>query len=101
MLQRLSIPLAHVKADKISEHLLNEIRQIIYSLYQAKEITKKVYNNIMHSIKLKYNIDTIFLNSGNSSTSDPQRLLVNIIVKINLKSSDEDVALTNLSIYYK
>ena len=55
----------------------------------------------MHSIKLKYNIDTIFLNSGNSSTSDPQRLLVNIIVKINLKSSDEDVALTNLSIYYK
>ena len=99
MLQRLSIPLAHVKADKISENLLNEIRQIIYSLYQAKEITKKVYNNIMHSIKLKYNIDTIFLNSGNSSTSDPQRLLVNIIVKINLKSSDEDVALTNLSIY--
>ena len=101
MLQRLSIPLAHVKADKISENLLNEIRQIIYSLYQAKEITKKVYNNIMHSIKLKYNIDTIFLNSGNSSTSDPQRLLVNIIVKINLKSSDEDVALTNLRIYYK
>ena len=101
MLQRLSIPLAHVKADKISENLLNEIRQIIYSLYQAKEITKTVYNNIMHSIKLKYNIDTIFLNSGNSSTSDPQRLLVNIIVKINLKSSDEDVALTNLSIYYK
>ena len=101
MLQRLSIPLAHVKADKISENLLNEIRQIIYSLYQAKEITKKVYNNILHSIKLKYNIDTIFLNSGNSSTSDPQRLLVNIIVKINLKSSDEDVALTNLSIYYK
>ena len=53
MLQRLSIPLAHVKADKISENLLNEIRQIIYSLYQAKEITKKVYNNIMNSIKLK------------------------------------------------
>ena len=101
MLQRLSIPLAHVKADKISENLLNEIRQIIYSLYQAKEITKKVYNNIMHSIKLKYNIDTIFLNSGNSSTSDPQRLLLNIIVKINLRRSDEAVALSNLSIYYK
>ena len=101
MLQRLSIPLAHVKADKISENLLNEIRQIIYSLYQAKEITKTVYNNIMHSIKLKYNIDTIFMNSGNSSTSDPQRLLLNIIVKINLKRSDEAVALSNLSIYYK
>ena len=101
MLQRLSIPLAHVKADKISENLLNEIRQIIYSLYQAKESTKTVYNNIMHSIKLKYSIDTIFMNSGNSSTSDPQRLLLNIIVKINLKRSDEAVALSNLSIYYK
>ena len=42
MLQRLSIPLAQVKADTTSENLLNEIRQIIYSLYRAKEITKKV-----------------------------------------------------------
>ena len=35
-----------------SENLLNEIRQIIYSLYRAKEITKKVYNNIMNLIKV-------------------------------------------------
>ena len=35
-----------------SENLLNEIHKIMYSLYQAKEITKKVYNNIMNSIKL-------------------------------------------------
>ena len=47
MLQRLQI-----KAGNTSENLLNEIRQIIYSLYRAKEITKKVYNNIMNSIKL-------------------------------------------------
>ena len=40
MLQRLPIPLAKVKADNISENLLNEIRQILYSLYRAKEITK-------------------------------------------------------------
>ena len=52
MLQRLPIGLAQVKAGNTSEDLLNEIRQIIYSLYQAKEITKKVYNNIMNSIKL-------------------------------------------------
>ena len=52
MLQRLPIALAQVKAGNTSENLLNEIRQIIYSLYQAKEITKKVYNNIMNSIKL-------------------------------------------------
>ena len=41
MLQRLPIALAQVKAGNTSENLLNEIRQIIYSLYRAKEITKK------------------------------------------------------------
>ena len=52
MIQRLPIVLAQVKVGNTSENLLNEIRQIIYSLYRAKEITKKVYNNIMNSIKL-------------------------------------------------
>ena len=41
MLQRLPITLAQVKAGNTSENLLNEIRRIIYSLYWAKEITKK------------------------------------------------------------
>ena len=50
MLQRLPIALAQVKAGNNSENLLNEIRQIVYSLYQSKEITKKVYNNINKSI---------------------------------------------------
>ena len=52
MLQRLPIALAQVKAGNTFENFLNEIRQTIYSLYQAKEITKKVYNNIMNSIKV-------------------------------------------------
>ena len=52
MLQRLPIALAQVKAGNNSESLLNEIRQIVYSLYQSKEITKNVYNNIIKSIKL-------------------------------------------------
>ena len=52
MLQRFPIALVQVKAVNTSENLLNEIRQIIYYLYQAKEIIKKVYNNIMNSIKL-------------------------------------------------
>ena len=52
MLQRLPIALAQVKAGNNSENLLNEIRQIVYSLYQSKEITKKVYNNIIKSIKV-------------------------------------------------
>ena len=52
MLQRLPIALAQVNTGNTSENLLNEIRQIIYSLHWAKEITKNVYNNIMNSIKL-------------------------------------------------
>ena len=52
MLRKLSIALAHIKAGNTSENLLNEICQIIYSLYRMKEITKKVYNNIMNSINV-------------------------------------------------
>ena len=55
MLKRLPIALAQIKADNNSESLLNEIRQIAYSLYISKEITKKVYNNIITSIKV-YNL---------------------------------------------
>ena len=51
MIQRLPIALAQVKAGNNSERLLNEIRQIIYSLFESKQITKKVYNNIIKSIQ--------------------------------------------------
>ena len=54
MLQRLSVALAQIEAGNNSESLLNKIRQIVYSLYQAKEITKKLYNNITKSIKVQY-----------------------------------------------
>ena len=51
MLQRLPIALAQVKAGNNSESLLNEVRQFVYSLYyQSKQITKKVYNNMIKSI---------------------------------------------------
>ena len=50
MLQKLPIALAQVKSGINSESLLNEIRQIIYTLYQSQEITEKVYNNIIKSI---------------------------------------------------
>ena len=52
MLQKLPIALAQVKVGNNSESLLNEIRQIVYSLYQSKQITKKVYNNIIKSINV-------------------------------------------------
>ena len=52
MPQELPIALEQVKAGNTSENVPNEILQIIYFLFQAKEITKKVYNNIVNSIKL-------------------------------------------------
>ena len=51
MLQRLPIALAQVKTGYNSESLLNEIRQIVYSLYQSKQITKKVCNSKIKSIQ--------------------------------------------------
>ena len=54
----------------------------------------------MNSIKLKNRMDTIFMNSKNSETFDPHRLLANFSYKINLKRSDKYVALSNLGIYY-
>ena len=103
MLQRLQIALAQVKAGNTSETLLNEICQIIYYLYQTKEITKKVCNNIMESMVIKQNYqnsDTIFMNSANSKTSELHRLLLNLSGEINLKESDKYVALSDLSIHY-
>ena len=62
MLQSLPIALAQVKAGNTSQNLLNNIRKIMYSLCQEKEITKKVYNNIMNSVNLSNRMNTVFLN---------------------------------------
>ena len=51
MLQRWPIALAQVKAGSNSEILLNEIKQIVYSLYQSKQMTKNVYSYIIESIQ--------------------------------------------------
>ena len=51
MFQSLPIALAQIKAGNNSESLLNEIRQVVYSLYESEEITKNVYNNIIKSMK--------------------------------------------------
>ena len=53
MIRILPVALAQVKAGNNSESLLSEIRQIVYSLYQSKQITKKVYNNIIKSIQIR------------------------------------------------
>ena len=68
MLQRLLTALAQVKTGNISE----------------KRISKSVYRNIINSIKLQNRMDTVFMNSGNSKTSYPHRLLLNHLDKIDL-----------------
>ena len=98
MIQRLPTAVAVVKAGNTSESLLNEIRNIIYYLYWAKETTKKVYNNIMLSLKFWNRMSTMFICSWNSKISDPHRLLINLSDKISLKRMDK-YALSNLSIY--
>ena len=45
-------------------------------------------------------MDTIYMNSKNSKTSDPHRLFLNLTDKIDLKRKDQYIALSNLSIYY-
>ena len=52
MFQRLAKAMTQVKAGNTSENLLNDSRQIIYSLQQIKDITKKIHNDIMNSINL-------------------------------------------------
>ena len=52
MPQRSPIALAQVKAGNTSKNLLKEIRKIIHFLYRVKEIIRKIYNNMINSIKL-------------------------------------------------
>ena len=50
MLSRLSITLAQLKAGNNSQKLINEIRQLLYSLYRSKKLTKTIYNNLINII---------------------------------------------------
>ena len=100
ILHRLPKGLLQVKAGNTSEHLLNEIKTIIYSLYKSKEVTKQ-YTTILW-IQYTYNIkmNTIFTNSGNIKTSDLHRLWINLTEKIDLRRKDKYIVLSNLNIYY-
>ena len=50
MLSRLPISLAQLEAENNSSKLKNEIRQLSYSLYRSKNITKQVYNYLIKPI---------------------------------------------------
>ena len=57
-------------------------------MYRAKEITKKVFNDKNEFNKVIKQNEYIFINSENSKTFDPHRLLLNLLNKTNLKRSE-------------
>ena len=50
MLSRLPISLAQLNAGTNSEILKNEIRQILYSLYRSKKLTKQIYKSLIDTV---------------------------------------------------
>ena len=50
MLSRLPITLAQLKEGNNSEKLKNEIRQLLYSLYRSKKLTKQIYKSLIDII---------------------------------------------------
>ena len=50
MLGRLPIALAQLKVGNTSQKLINEIRQLLYSLYHSKKLTKRIYNHLINAI---------------------------------------------------
>ena len=76
--------MAKVKAGNDSESLLNEIRQIVYCLYQWKQITKKVFNST---------VDTIFMNSENRKTPKPHVFILKFTHKLELRIRKKVIAL--------
>ena len=65
----------------------NEIRQIVYSLHQLKEIIKKAYKNIIKSIQISVN--TIFINSENSKTSSTYVIIITSSTFLKYKTCEE------------
>ena len=65
------------------------------SLYQSKQITKKVCNNIIKSIQERIKMDAIFMNSENSRTPKPHLLILKLTNKLDLRIGKNVIALSN------
>ena len=73
ILSRLPISLAQLKAGNNSENFKNEIRQPLYSLYRSKKLTKSIYF---------LNMETIFMNTENSKTSESNKLFTSLLTNL-------------------
>ena len=97
MLSRLPVSLTQLKAGNNSEKLKNEIRQLFFSLYRSQNLLKQLYKCLIDTI---LNMESIFMNSENSKTSESRRFNLDLPDKLYLKDPRKNVALANLSIYY-
>ena len=95
MLQRFHILLAQVQAGNTSENLLDEIQQIVYSLYQAKQISRKYVIIYWNQYRNEHDI-----HSESSKASDLCRLVINLTDKMDFQKDEKFVSLSDLSIYY-
>ena len=50
MLHRIPVTLAQLKAGNNSQKLINEVRQLLCSLYRSKKLTKTIYNHLINAI---------------------------------------------------
>ena len=96
MLSRLPISLAQLNTGNNSEKLKNEIRQLLYSLYRSKKLTKNIYKALVDIVQ---KMETNFMNTENSGTSELHRFKLDLTDEINLKNPNKNMALANLSIY--
>ena len=97
MLSKLPISLAQLKAGNNSEKLKNELDN--YCIFCTDQ--KKTYKKCLQYIDQRYlKIETIFMNTENSKTSEPHRFKLDLPDKLNLKNLNKNMALANLSSYY-
>ena len=64
---------------------------------KQKKNPKTIYKSLIDIIEI---METIFMNTKNSKTSEPHKLRLNLTDKLNLKNPNKTMALANLRIYY-
>ena len=83
--------------NDVDVNLKHKIEFIVKS---NESIAKIIIKNEIEQLFLKYKHETILMNTENSKTNEPQKFILNLLQRLDLRSSDKCVALHNLSIFY-
>ena len=88
------------KTKKMSKEEINNEKpdDILGMIHGILDFNKKIQKQQGSGLKLK--METIFMNTENSKTSEPHRFELDLTDKLNLKNPNKNMALANLSIYY-